>query len=104
MRESYKRTEVVILLAVIALSSCGRNGISRYGDLLSSQQLIQTEYFAVIEPTAGTTKSLSRADQKKVLQALLIFLRANKSRWLYIDHLPRNTVRRLTITRGQASR
>jgi hypothetical protein len=44
---------------------------SRYGNLFASQQWIQTEYFAVIEPTSETTRALDRADQIRSLQELL---------------------------------
>lgn len=44
---------------------------SRHGDILASQQWIQTEHFAVIEPKSETTRSLGRADQIRALQDLL---------------------------------
>lgn len=44
---------------------------SRNGDIFTSQQWIQTEYFAVIEATSEATRALSRSDQIRALQELL---------------------------------
>lgn len=44
---------------------------SRNGDIFTSQQWIQTQYFAVIEPTSEATRHLSRSNQIRALQELL---------------------------------
>jgi hypothetical protein len=50
-------------------------------DILTSQQWIQTEYFAVIEPRSEATTSLSRTDQIKTLQALMTTSGINSAYW-----------------------
>lgn len=44
---------------------------SRNGDIFTSQQWFQPEYFAVIEPTSEATKHLSRSNRIRALQGLL---------------------------------
>ncbi|MDD5707541.1 MAG: hypothetical protein PHR35_16585 [Kiritimatiellae bacterium] len=54
---------------------------SRNGDIFTSQQWIQTEYFAAIEPTSETTTSLSRSHQIRALQELLIPRGLSRFHW-----------------------
>lgn len=44
---------------------------SRHGNIFASQQWIQTEYFAVVEPASETARSLGRTAQIRALQELL---------------------------------
>lgn len=43
---------------------------SRHGNLLASQQWVETEYFVVIEPATQRTKELSRADRQEELMEM----------------------------------
>jgi len=50
---------------------------SRHGNLLASQQWIQTKYFVVLEPASQRTKHLSRTDRQKELLKLFRYADMN---------------------------
>jgi hypothetical protein len=52
---------------------------SPYGDMLASQQWVQTEYFVVIKPVSQRTKELSRSASQKEMISLLTTANLNSS-------------------------